>query len=388
MARIDVAAYYFPNYHRDARNEAWHGRGWTEWELVKAARPRYEGHRQPIVPAWGCFDESDPQWAAREIDLAADHGVSTFIYDWYWYEDGPYLQDALERGFLRAPNRERMRFALMWANHDWTNIHPASFTNKPETLAPGALSRAAFERMTDHIVATYLSQPNYLTIDGCPYFSIYELGTFIRGMGGVDGAAQAIESFRAKVRAAGFRDLHLNGVVWGVNVLPSESKLPGESRREVIDRLGFASVTTYAWVHHFNPSGSGFPKSSYAAAMEANVAAWSRYRTEFPMPYHPNVSMGWDPSPRTIQSDTYENRGYPFTGILEGNTPAAFRSALEKARDFIGAGPDQHTLVTLNAWNEWTEGSYLLPDNHHGNAYLEAVRATFGDSRARSATSG
>ncbi len=90
--------HYFPNYHPDARNDAWHGKGWTEWELVKAATPRYPGHRQPIVPAWGYFDESDPQWAAREIDLAADHGVTCLLCDWYWYKDGPYLQHGLENG--------------------------------------------------------------------------------------------------------------------------------------------------------------------------------------------------------------------------------------------------------------------------------------------------
>ena len=31
---MQTAVYYFPNYHRDARNEAFHGAGWTEWELV------------------------------------------------------------------------------------------------------------------------------------------------------------------------------------------------------------------------------------------------------------------------------------------------------------------------------------------------------------------
>ena len=30
----EVAAYYLPQYHPDPRNAAWHGEGWTEWELV------------------------------------------------------------------------------------------------------------------------------------------------------------------------------------------------------------------------------------------------------------------------------------------------------------------------------------------------------------------
>jgi hypothetical protein len=376
MSSIEIAAYYFPNFHRDPRNDRWHGAGWTEWELVRAARPRYPGHQQPIVPAWGYFDEADPVWAAREIDLAADHGITAFLYDYYWYEDGPYLEAQLERGFLRAPNRERMTFALMWANHDWLDIHPAKHHNRSHILAPGALSPAAFRRFTDHAIARYFSQPNHLLIDGCPYFTIYELGTFISGMGGIDGAVAAIDDFRRRVRAAGFPDLHLNVSVWSVSVLPSEQAMGKQARLDALVRLGVASATTYAWVHHVDWSRQDFPHGSYAAAAEDNYAAWDRYRSSLPVPYQPNVSMGWDPSPRTVQTDVYEAQGYPFTSILAGNTPQAFRAALERARDFVAgqAAP----MVTLNAWNEWTEGSYLLPDSVHGTAYLEQIRTVFG----------
>ena len=88
--------------------------------------------------------------------------------------------------------------------------------------------------------------------------------------------------------------------------------------------------------------------------------------------------MGWDPSPRTVQSDQYENRGYPFCAVWQGNTPQAWKEALQQARMFVEEGHDKHKMVTLNAWNEWTEGSYLLPDTQHGTAYLQAVREVFG----------
>ncbi len=73
--KYTVACYYFPNYHLDRRNEAKHGKGWSEWELVKAAKPRFEGHHQPNVPAWGYTDEADPKQMAQKIDAAADAGV-------------------------------------------------------------------------------------------------------------------------------------------------------------------------------------------------------------------------------------------------------------------------------------------------------------------------
>ena len=61
----EVAVYYFPDYHPDSINARWHGQGWTEWSLVKDARPRFPGQQQPKQPLWGYFNESDPKGAAR-----------------------------------------------------------------------------------------------------------------------------------------------------------------------------------------------------------------------------------------------------------------------------------------------------------------------------------
>ena len=100
----------------------------------------------------------------------------------------------------------------MWANHDWLNIFPAQSSNQPAVLASGRVSPAEFERMTDYIVERYFSRPNYLTINGEPYFSIYELSSFIAGLGGLDVTHTALERFRAKTSALGFPGLHLNAV--------------------------------------------------------------------------------------------------------------------------------------------------------------------------------
>ncbi|HEY3284083.1 MAG TPA: glycoside hydrolase family 99-like domain-containing protein [Armatimonadota bacterium] len=377
---VEVAAYYFPNYHPDPRNDAWHGKGWTEWDLVKAARPRYSGHRQPIQPAWGYFDEADPQWAAKGIDLAADHGLTTFLYDWYWYDGKPYLQGGLEDGFLRAPNRPRMKFALMWANHDWLNLHPANFINQPQMLASGGVDAQGFERLTDTVIRRYFTQANHLTFGGEPFFSIYEIGTLMKGLGGLDGTRRALDGFRARAKAAGFPGVHLNAVVWGFSVLPSEVKVKDPA--QVVRELGFSSVGSYAWVHHYDPNSTGFPKGSYEKAAVRNAEVWEEQKSRFPVIYHPNVSMGWDSSPRTVQTDRFEARGYPFTSVLEGNTPAAFKAALLRARSFLEREDRPNRMVTLNAWNEWTEGSYLLPDTVTGTQYLEAVKDVFRPAKA------
>jgi len=40
--------------------------------------------------------------------------------------------------------------------------------------------------------------------------------------------------------------------------------------------------------------------------------------------------------------------------------------------------PHWHKYDHGIAWNEWTEGSYLLPEERTGTLYLEAIQKVFG----------
>jgi len=371
----ELAVYYFPNYHLDPRNERWHGEGWTEWELARAATPRFESHEQPKVPLWGYEDEADPRVMAKKIDAAADHGITSFIFDWYWYEDGPYLNGALDKGFLGAANNDRLKFSLMWANHDWVDIQPAQRSRPYNVLAKGTVREQTFIEATDYMIAHYFRHPSYERVNGGLYVSFYELMSLIEGFGRDLGETRRIlDGFRDRVRAAGLGELHLNAVVWGIQNLPGEEKI--EDVNAYMESLGFDSITSYVWIHHQEmPS---FPFTDYAAYRESNAADYAKFTKEYDLPYYPNVTMGWDPSPRTIQTDRYDELGYPFTPILRGNTPAEFRIALEKVKEFLDGGETLVRRFTINAWNEWTEGSYLEPDTRNGMGYLEAIRDVFG----------
>jgi hypothetical protein len=379
MSEYQVAVYYFPQYHPDPRNDAWHGPGWTEWELVRRATPRFVGHQQPKVPLWGYEDESRPEVAAKKVNAAADHGVDALIFDWYWYEDGAFLNCCLEQGFMRAGNVGRIKFALMWANHDWLDIHPWKRSTPPYTLLRGAISRSAFDAAAEHIIQCYFPHPSYWRVDGGLYFSIYELMRLVHGLGGLDATRAALDGFRERTRVAGLGEIHLNAVVWGVQILPGETTI--RNPNEMLERLGLDSVTSYVWVHHTHLDT--FPEVDYARYAERAMEDWPRFTEQFRLPYWPNVTMGWDSSPRTVQSDGFDQVGYPFTPVLTGNTPAAFRAALQRAKSFLDRRSGQPKILTINAWNEWTEGSYLEPDTIYGMAYLEAIRAVFGEAKAQ-----
>lgn len=363
---MQIASYYFPNYHpNDARNQRLKGAGWSEWELVKAARPRFPGHQQPKVPAWGYTNEADPAQMAQKIDAAADHGVDVFIFDWYYYDDGLFLERALEQGFQGAPNNHRLKFALMWANHDWEDIQPARASVKPPLLYRGEITPDAFERLTDYVIEHYFQHPSYWRLAGRPYFSIYDLNKLLASFGSVAATRAALDRFRAK--AGG---LHLNAIGWGVPVLPAERT--AVNLNELIGQLGFDSVTSYVWVHHVHLSD--FPVTPYGTVFEKYLQHWEQAERELPVVYYPNVTMGWDPSPRTHPADPFQPTGYPFMATMGDNSPANFRHALEEVCRRLARRPVADQVVTINAWNEWTEGSYLEPDTVHGMAYLEAIK--------------
>ena len=374
-----IASYYFPNYHPDARNAEKFGEGWTEWELVRKARPRFTDHQQPRVPAWGYTDEANPVHMEQKIDAAADHGIDAFIFDWYYYDDGLFLERGIEDGFFGAGNNRRLKFGLMWANHDWIDIHPADTASLlqeggPELLYPGAVSMETWDRMTDYIIKTYFKHPSYWLINGSPYFSVYDLSKLIGSFGSVEATARAINDFNEKVVSAGFAGLHMNAVVWGRTILPSEEIIDTDDMDALLENLGFDSFTSYVWIHHV---ALDFPTHPYTDVQDRYFEYVENITRSVKIPYYPNVTMGWDSSPRASQDEPFEDHGYPFMGTIGQNTPANFKNALLEMKQYLDTHPGSQKIFNINCWNEWTEGSYLEPDTVTGMAYLEAIRDVF-----------
>ncbi|MBN1899866.1 glycoside hydrolase family 99-like domain-containing protein [Candidatus Sumerlaeota bacterium] len=353
---VQVAVFYFPQWHKTPGDD---GDVFAEWKQIKEARPRFEGHDQPKIPLWGFCDEADPEIMAKKIDAAADHGIDVFIFDWYYHAEGKYkgtfLERALNEGFLKAPNNRRISFCLMWANHGLG------------TDSPGELNRTEFDKMIPHIINDYFTHPSYWKIDGKVVFSIYEIDTFIKGLGGLEGAAEALGYFNEQAISAGLKGVHFN-------IIDMHLQLH-ENPSEITKKLGAESVTSYIWVHRVG--FKDFPATDYDFFSYHYFERWDREKDLFGVPYFPNVTMGWDPTPRMAPDARHDGSGYPNTPIISGNTPEKFRQALEKARERASKLPVNQRIITINAWNEWGEGSYLEPDTKNKFAYLEAIGDVF-----------
>lgn len=370
MKRYDIAAYIWLAYtENEERTLMFWREGNGEWQSVKSSVPKYPGHLQPRKPLWGYVNEADPDVMEMEINEAADHGVNVFIYDWYWFDRRPFLEQCLNDGFLGAKNNSRMQFYLMWANHNANHVWNKELadTRAGETVIwQGALDRPAFEVMAKRLIDRYFHIENYYRIGGCPVFMIYELSTLIEGFGSVETTADALSWFREEVKKAGFPDLHLQftgryGSV--MNYSGVDGKPLSGDFYEIAKRVGADSLTHYQFVHFLNID------RDYREIVRDAVKEWKRIdETGKGLTFFPHISCGWDNNPRF--------HGFR-PGIVKNNTPEAFEEALREAKKYVDTHDLPAPLITVNSWNEWTETSYLEPDDLYGYGYLDAIKKVF-----------
>ena len=355
----NVAAYVWPSCHHDERfgDMLW-PEGIGEWEVIKKGNPRFEGHYQPRLPLWGYEMDNDPKVVEKWIDAAVNHGINIFIYDWYWFDGGPFLESALNDGFLKARNNSKMQFYIMWANHDvkrnYWNVH--KFKDDTSLLWDGAVDWNNFKIIVERVITQYFNQPNYFKIDGKPVFSIFSIGNLLEGFGGsVEEARKALDYFREEVKKAGFPGLYIQWNQGGGSIMSQKAAMQFVER---VNKMGFNSVAMY------NMGGLNEDYLVYGANSEK---IRKQMDSILNVPFFPCVSIGWDDTPR-----------FPAKGIHDvvhyHNTPESFAALLSKAKEYADSHPEQPKLITINAWNEWVEGSYLLPDMRYGFEYLEKVK--------------
>ena len=363
---MDVAAYIWPSYTgKEPRSHIFWPEGIGEWETVQRATARFEGHAWPRKPLWGYQEEADPSVMEMQIEEALAHGVNTFIYDWYWYDGRPFLEQCLDEGFLGAKNNEKMKFYLMWANHDANYLWDrrlASEQHRATVVWQGKTHPEDFHVIGKRWLEQYFTRPNYYKIDGKPLVSIYDLGNFIRTFGSLEKTRAAMEWLNEEAKKYGLPGIHFKVIHQGrytKNLSGIDSEKASE---ELITALPFESVTHYQFCHMTDVD------RTFRETMPDVKAEWTRISEDFDCPYFPHVSIGWDNNPRHVTLFR--------PNILRENTPEAFEEALRDAKAFaekIGVN-----MVTINSWNEWTEGSYLLPDDLNGYGYLDAIRRVFG----------
>ena len=341
--QFEVVANYFAAWHSSPALDKIYGKGWTLWERVKKSKPLFPGQLLPKYPLWGYFNDADPAWAEREIDTAARYGIGVWAIDWYWHSGTMFYQEQLEQGFLKAANRSKLKFGIMWANEDWAG-----------KALPQVHSVEDCVRATDYIIEHYFSQPNYWRIDGKLVLGIYQINLIQERMS-LDGWKRAADLMRERVAKSGLGELHLQASGY-YNGLDSQLR-----------SLRFDSARHYhpiSWSYHDAPKGK---RSTYGEMATASVQVWKDSAAKCDVPYFPTCQTGDDVSP---------NMGAK-AHIVTQRSPDQFERLLRAGQYFSVASSERPKIIFLSAWNEWMEDRILLPDTYYGYSYLEAVGRCF-----------
>ena len=349
--RAKLLAYYLPQYHPTPENDAWWGRGFTEWTNLARSLPRFAGHYQPRTPRdLGHYALDRGDTLRRQIGLARGAGLHGFVFYFYWF-NGRRLLDAPLEALLANPTLD-MPFCLMWANENWTRRWDGS----DDQILVSQDYRSRDEPALIAEFARHFADPRYIRLRGRPVLMVYR-GRLI------PDAAATVDRWRRLFRdgygedpvlvmAQSFTDTDPRPCGMDAAVEFPPHKLTARVPM-INDRLHVLDPAFAAEVY------------DYAAIAEASA-------TE-PAPAYPLIKTavpGWDNDPRRQGTGT----------VLHGATPALYQAWLEDLIRFARRHPvEGEALVCINAWNEWAEGATLEPDVHWGGAFLNATaRAVAG----------
>lgn len=372
---MDVAAIYFPSWHEDDHYSSWYGEGWNEWKLIDSNPERFPGQNR-VKPSrdWGYYDECDPAVMARQIDLATEHGINVFIFDWYWYSGVQILHRPVEETLPRTPNRDKIRYALMWADHNWVNYFPYPYDpEKVNWLLPLRHSPGNFDRVMQHCIDHHFKQPNYWRVDGGVYFSLFGPEGFVDQLGGPEKAKAVLDAARDKVRNAGLGKIHFAAFTGIPSSIPK------------LKAAGFDSMTSYnVTTMSSKLDVSKTPFEEYDAFVERHESYWDNMDTG-ELPYGPVATVGWDATPRWEREVPFPpQRGhYPYTPTVINNTPEKFGDLVRRALKHMDESKLPPPALFLNSWNEWTEGGALMPQEKYGDGYLRELRSALAEHRAK-----
>lgn len=347
--RARLIAFYLPQYHPIPENDAWWGRGFTEWTNVTKARPLFKGHYQPRLPAdLGFYDLRVPEARQAQAELARSAGIEGFCYYHYWF-GGKQL---LERPFKEvvASGSPDFPFCLCWANQTWTGVwHGAPDRILIEQTYPGEQdNREHFLSLLDAF-----SDKRYMRVGGRPIFVIYRPTE-------LPDSVAFLSQWRKFAIQNGLPGLHIIA-----HVTDGEPGFDYKAR-------GFDACVRVCAHRVFRDGRLGRMRQRYLSLL-GRPRNLKSYRDALPF-FLEGCSEAPDVYPCAIPNWDNSARSGILAYVLRDSTPDLFRTHLKETLALVESRPPDERLVFIKSWNEWAEGNYLEPDQKFGHEYLDVVR--------------
>jgi len=279
------------------------------------------------IPVLGFYDEGFPETADWEIKFIAEHGIDYSLYCWYSSEQKapikttPYSA-AWRDGHFYAKYADKVKIALLWEAANCQ--HPTCLEDFKVNLVPYWLDY-------------FFSDPRYMTVDNKAIMSCFGAWVLEKDLGSAENVREGLAYLREEVKKLGYDDL----IIMACNADPV-----------MVQRLGFDASHAYGWgrdcyTTQYNIDRIRGHMDKQAAHVVPTVCAGFK-----------NIGWGMERCPNLPCQDMYESLVYCMDNFLPQYTPGSWQSR----------------LLHLSTWNEYGEGTYLMPSGLNGFGYLDAIR--------------
>lgn len=334
---------FFSSYAQSVKLGAYYFDGWKKEKGNTHLTPQLKQNldRKPV---WG-WVTSTQSIMDKQIDAAADAGLSFFSFCWYYNAKNEI--DSSNRALLyynRSPQKKRLKYCLMVANHKGFELGPNEWPV-----------------VTTEWIKQFKAG-NYLLVDGKPLIIFFSVSTLVEKFGSTDAVKTALNSLRAKAKSA-----NLNGAVIAACISGGTDKSIASAQA-----CGFDVLTGY------NNHASGLKVSSQSAQnvpintmQVAESSVWNKIIQASNLPYIPVSTLNWDPRPWAAANNNYAKARY-----FSGYSPASVYASVKSCVSWINKHPQNTTrekIGILYAWNEYGEGAWLTPSANKTD-YLSGVK--------------
>lgn len=336
-------AYYLPQYHAIPENNQWWGEGFTEWTKLNSAKA-YVPQQTILTPGvLGYYTLEDANVIDNQYKLAIEHGIDTFCFWHYWFDDNDQLLEKPAELLLQSDTQAEFCFA--WANHSWWN--------KSENKL---LKEQKYDFSLDvhfNYLVRFFKDKRYRKINNKPVLFIFDPRN-------CKNLKNLICHYNAKAKDEGFdgiyfifenTNVHDELVSLCDNFLNSAQYLKKRTLiRKVYDKYFYKYISKLLHKPRFY---------SYRACVKGLNDHITESSKEIPF-----IFPGWDSTIR---------HGKNGVCLLDSN-PDNFKDHLNEVAKKVYKNKD---IVVVKSWNEWAEGNTMEPTAQYGKKYLEAFGEVF-----------
>ena len=286
------------------------------------------------VPVIGMYDEGNPESADWEIKYMVEHGIDFQAFCWYAESNSTPLKfpsncEQLHHGYMYSKYSDYMKYCILWEAANAAHFTSGYFRNY----------------VIPYWFENYFLDPRYMTIDNKLVLPIFSAHSLIKEdyFGSVPGVKKEFDYLEQVARSYGF-----DGVLF----------FACGSSSDQLAQMGFDGAYAYNW----GTNGREYDHNVKSITNSAKVQ--SMYTI-------PTISVGFD--------------SIPWHGLRYGNISVEdFARAQQWVKnEYLPKHSQKYdwadNFMWLSTWNEYGEGTYIMPSGLNGFGYVDVVREAYTD---------